>query len=228
MTFPYAYRGLKRVHSSELMSLASEIMMLGATVISMFAAVSTDAIKNGDLSAAGLVWLGLRSAGSMLMNASMITELIGLGIAREDEKNFGHAYRCLLLPLIITGIVTFMSPILPALQLEKYAETVQELIHIMVMFYIARGISRLARKLSDFETGLRAKRLLAVITISFLVSAALFVGSIVLNGETAERVSTALEAAALVLGAVAFLLMMLCVHHAVKMLEEEQQIKTKE
>ncbi|GEM_PF-5630382 len=222
MTFPYAYRGLQRVHKAEIMSLASEIMLLIATVISMFISVSTDAIRNGDLSAIGVFWLGLTSLGSMLMNVSMITELIGLGIAREDEKNFGHAYLCLLLPLIITGVVTFMSPLLPQLQLDKYAETAQELIHIMVMFYIARGINCLAGKMSDEQTGLRAKRLLAIVTISFLVSAALFVASIVLSGETAEHVSTALTAAAFVLGSVAFLLMMLCVHHAVHMLEERQ------
>ncbi len=126
----------------------------------------------------------------------------------------------MLLPLIITGVVTFMSPLLPQLQLEKYAETAQELMHIAVMFYIARGINHIAKTMSDEKTGLRAKRLLAVVTISFLVSAALFVGSIVLRGETAEHVSTALTAAAFVLGAVAFLLMMLCVHHAVKMLEK--------
>lgn len=223
MTFPYAYHGLKRVHRAELMSLISEVLIFGATVISMFVSVSTDSVKNGDLSAINLIWFGFMTAGSLLMNVSMITELIGLGIAREDEKSFGHAYRYLLLPLIITGIVTFMSPILPELRLEKYAETAQELMHILVMFYIARGVNRLARRLSDEETGLRAKKLLAVTAIAFMVSVALFVASIVLSGETVEHVGSALEAAGLVLGAVAFLMMFMCVHHAVEMLKDAKQ-----
>ena len=222
MTFPYAYRGLKRVHHAEIMSLASEILILGTTLISMIWPVSTDTIKNGDYSAISLLWLAMMAVGSMLMTVSMITELIGLGIAREDEKSFGHAYRYLFLPLIITGLVTSVSPIVPELRHEKYAETVQELMHILVMISIARGINRLARKLSDEETGIRAKKLLAVTSVSFAVSVALFAASIVLSGETYEHISTALEAAALVLGAVAFLMMLLCVHHAVKMLEETQ------
>ena len=220
MTFKNAYRGLKRVHGAEMMTLASEILMFAAMIISLFVPVSADALRTGDLTPINRIWLIIMAAAFLLMIISFIMKLLGFRLASRDENNFIHAFWYLLMPLVITVGVAVVGQVEPSLRLDKIAEAVQDLMEIMVTVSVVKGVRNLARKLSDNEVLARGKKIFLVIALSLLVSLGLTLASILLNGEAVERVSTILEAAGYVLDVAAFFMMLVYVHHAVKMLEE--------
>ena len=220
VTFNNACRGLKRVHGAEMLTLGSEALMFAAMVISLFVPVSAEALRTGEITPVNMIWLIIMAAAYLLMIVSFITKLLGFGLAGRDEHDFIHTCWFLLLPLVITVGIAVAGQIEPELRLDKISEAVQDLAEIMATVYAVKGIRNLARKLGDSEVHAKGKRIFFVVVLSLIVSLALTLASILLNGEAMERVSTGLEAAGYVLDVAAFFMMLVYVHRAVKMLEK--------
>ena len=102
MRFPYAYKGVKKIFSAQILSLIAT----AAGIAAIFAAIA--AAKKGPAEAAVsdvllLVALVIGAVSGIVALVALILNLVGIVQAKKDEPSFGKALICTLIALAATA-----------------------------------------------------------------------------------------------------------------------------
>ena len=144
MRFPNAYKGVSRIYLAEILSLVAAILGIVSAIV-VLAGAGAAATGSGGVGA------GLAISGSLflvvtavLMLASFIINIIGVGNASEDEPAFKTAMIFIVVGIlcsIIGGIFAGNEVI------NSIATIVSRVSEILVFWFCIKGISNLAAAL---------------------------------------------------------------------------------
>lgn len=219
MKFPHAYKGVRMIFIAEIVSIASALVALIAAI---FASIVT--AGNGSLGAPAATLLLVSAIASIVV---FVIQLIGLIQGSRDSREFKIG-----LFVVLVGIAaTIVSAVLQSLDATKglspilfaALDTVATVADLVVIICILFGISSLAERLgySDMEEG--GRKLTFYIILIYIVSLIFallpgFNGFIVNPGW--RLLFSILAVAATVLEIFVFVLTLIYLSRATKMLEE--------
>ena len=167
MRFPNAYEGIKKVFTSQILSLISSACLFVAAIVALGAGLtgSVAGVAGGGL-------LGL--AGLVLSILALIFNLIGLYRASADEQQFKTAFTLSLVSLIagiVLGIISFFAGDL----VTVISSIVSQILGILIIRYVFEGISSLAMKLGRSEIAESGGKLLIFLYVVYIVSIVLYI-----------------------------------------------------
>lgn len=191
MTFPKAYRGVKKIFAAEILNLAASlcIFLTGlAAVTGLAAAVNND--ETG-LAVSGIGVLVLVAAAVVLPVIGYIMSFAGMHQASDDEGSFGTAFWFAVLALI----VSLISGLMMLFHIEEsigdaVTDLVRNICEICIFVFVIQGISSLAGRLCKEGTADFGNRVRYLVTILYgLVTIADLVPAFFGESETADMVS---------------------------------------
>ena len=140
MRFPKAYAGVKKIFTSEILSLISTILLV---IVAAVAAVDESGElpsgKNGAIAVVAIVGLIALVLGLI----ATILQLVGLHSASKNEGAFKTAFFFALIMLIITAVGGAVA----TKNENSIISDLPSLLNIFVFIFTVSGISNLARKL---------------------------------------------------------------------------------
>lgn len=211
--FPNAAKGVKRIFTSEILSLIA----VGVSIISGIlglaaigaATVDSETGAFAALGGAGVVAL----ISGILLIIAFIMQLVGLVNASKDEPAFKIS-----LYAVIAGIVlSFLSSIFSKnAVLTGIFNTLSTVAQLIVTLFVIFGIINLANKMGNKDVADRGNSLIKVIACVYIIAAIVILVSALLG---ATVVASILSIAGNVLMIVAYIVFVILLAQAKKMLE---------
>lgn len=163
MRFPYAYEGIKRVFTGQILNLiAVACTILGGLVGGIGAVAGSLATGLGG---------GVFLIGSLVLSIlSLIFILIGLHRASKDEAAFKPAFIMSLLSLILTVVLAIISVFDPTRVVNGISKLVSLVLGILVIAYVFKGIENLAVKMEREDMVSSGKKIMVLLWIAYGVS----------------------------------------------------------
>ena len=168
MRFPNAYKGVKKLFTAELINIAALVLYL---VASVFAVLSLRTDPPTESFAALTGTLVIIAAVALIV--AFIIQIVGLVQGSRDEAKIHHALICVVISIIVTVLVMFLSVIPdPVVRsgISVATEVLTKALTIASLQFILRGIAALSSKLEDEKMEKGGKRLALVILILIVVS----------------------------------------------------------
>ena len=173
MTFPNAYKGLKKVFTAEILSILAGIFM-GAT--GLFTAATTvamdEAAANTEevVAILAIVSLILLLIFSVLGILALIFQILGLKKASIDEAAFKKALIAALISLGLSIFEITLNAVSRA-YIARLFTTLINVCSIFVIIFVIQGIQNLAEKLNNDKMVRMGQALMIIIAISYGCSA---------------------------------------------------------
>lgn len=205
MRFPKAYAGVKKIFTSEILSLISTILLV---VVAAVAAVN----ESGELSSgkdgaiAVIAIVGLIAL--VLGLIATILQLVGLHSASKNEHAFKTAFFFALIMLIITGVGGAVA----TKNEDSIISDIPSLLNIFVFLFTVSGISNLARKLGREDMASFGTKILGLQIILSILS---FVLQVFKTGS----MENVLSVVAILLTAIVYIIYLIYLAKAKKMLQ---------
>ncbi|MBQ7671408.1 MAG: hypothetical protein IJS45_11940 [Clostridia bacterium] len=186
MKFPNAYSGVKKIFSSEVLSIIAAVCLLLA---SFFAVIMVEAASEksetgllASFSATGIFTLASGIVGII----ALVLLIIGVSAASKDEPTFKTAFTFIIVNLLAS-----------ALALIPFSDVIKQIFNlasnvagIFAAFYIIYGIQALAVKCGDAGVEKKGKTVIALILCTYIIAlVATILGSFVVTGTAANVVS---------------------------------------
>lgn len=168
MRFPNAYKGVKKLFTAELINIAALVLYLVASVFAVLA-VQTDPPRESFAALTGTLVL----IAAIALIVAFIIQIVGLVQGSRDEARIHHALICVVISIIVTVLVMFLSFIPdPTVRsgISVASEVLTKALTIASLQFILRGIAALSSKLGDEKMEKSGKRLALVILILIVVS----------------------------------------------------------
>ncbi|MBR2842951.1 MAG: hypothetical protein IKF06_06715, partial [Lachnospiraceae bacterium] len=177
MTFPNAYKGVKKLHTAQVLGLISAIL---GVVIAIFVVLSVAAISTQNESATvvfGLLILVVGIAAGVLAIIAYILQIVGLKNASHDDNSFYTAFVFAIIGLVLTVLATIFSSLNVANGFgDDIASLFTKFSTIIITAFVIIGVSNLAGKLEQSAMAQRAK---SVGTLQIVILALSIVASII-------------------------------------------------
>ena len=168
MTFPNAFRGVKKIFTAEILKLIGVACLLIAAVLTLLAAGSVAAGSDGGAVASGLGATVLLAAGAVLPIIGFIMNLVGLSQAGKDEDNFHTAFIVAIFALIIrvvSGIFTMLN--VGGGVADNIANFISGICEIIVFVLVVNGVLSLADRLHKSELFGTASKLIICYVVPY-------------------------------------------------------------
>ncbi len=219
MKFPNALNGVKKIRTSEILSLIVSLLggVGGALVLTSIGSAKTaeQAIANGG---GALIGGGIVAAiAGILGIISFILQLVGLNAAGKDEKNFRQGFILALVGIVVSVLQTaFASNNL----LSSAFELISSVITPIITYLVINGIINLARKLGNDAMVARGMKLFKFIIVGYAISIIIkLIETIFTNNATMQTVVGVLAIVAAVISIIVLVTYLKYLGRAVKMLE---------
>ena len=144
MTFPNAYKGVKKIFIAEILTIIAIVIMIVSGVLTL--AFIKVAEQYDDAAGGALVSLITFIAGTCLTIPAFIIYLIGIIQAKKDEQHFYYAFVFVILPIIASVFAAIFSKYE---LVQNIAELVRNICEVIAMIMIIGGIKELAAKLNS-------------------------------------------------------------------------------
>ena len=149
MKFPNAYAGVKKIFTSEILSIISVAALLVAAIMLLIGAGGAKA-GSDTATVVGLGGAGLFSiAGSVIALIAFIFQIIGVSNASKDEPAFKTALIFIITGVICAIVASFTKDNGNATTLSSIIDTVQNVSNLGVTVFIIQGIRNLADRLNN-------------------------------------------------------------------------------
>ena len=228
MKFPNAYEGVKKIFTSTILSIIGGFCMVCVAIAAIIALVAAAATVGGEAGAEGTA-IGVGAAAVILLLASgvlgiisTILLLVGLKRAGKDEENFNSGFVCAIFVLVFTVVSTALSSINGGNNFyDDIAIVIANILRIATMMYVTRGISSLAEQLDNqkmVNTG--SKLYLAFSAVLIVATILQLISSIVAYNNVVATAASALLIASGITSIVAYIVYVIYLGRAKKMLKE--------
>ena len=170
MRFPNAAAGVKKIFTSEILSLiaglSSVIAAIGGVVL---AAAATSADNSSDAAAAGLAGLGIFAVfgigAAILLVIAFILKLVGINKAKVDEPAFKTAMIFVLVGIVATLIGGFINND----TVKSIFDIISSVASLCVTLYIIQGIKNLADQLNDGAVSAKSSKIFMLIACIYCI-----------------------------------------------------------
>ena len=212
MRFPYAYEGVKKIRTAELLYL---IIAIGGLATAVMVAVASASKAEGAM-AAGIAVLAL--ALGIIAIVAFIINLIGLSRASKDEKSFKNALLLTLLGIILGFVSSAFSK---NTMVTGLVDAVSSFLNVLIMIFVVRGVMNLATKLGNDEVIAKGnsilKKVIVVHMIGIIISV---VGTVMQKSDTVMMIAAILLLIAAIIDVIVFFAYLKYLGKAVVMLEQ--------
>lgn len=223
MRFPNAYEGVKKLFSSEILSLIAGLCLLIATAAGVFAVASVAADSGGGM-VGGTIATAIFGLGSgVLYLIAYIFKLIGLKRAGLDEPRFQQAFLLAIFALILSVVAAILSSFNVGNGIvDDIVRLFVTIAEIIITIFVIGGIQTLSVRMGREDMVDKGQRILIIIVIVYILGfiatlIPLFFGS---NPATAT-ISGILSIVGTVLNIIAYIVFLVYLGQAKKMLSEE-------
>ncbi len=212
MQFPNALRGIKIIHTAELVTLLLTLVSLLSVVLKPFFVHVAD-------------WLSAFYGAVLFLSIlALVLELLGICVAGRDEPLFRTASLGMVFTLALSFGVLFFEE-------GDLLRTFMELLCIIPTIYcsvtVIKGILRIAKKLDHQPLLARGRFLVSAVFLLSLGAMVLeFASAFLLNGEANEPLHTLVHAVVLLFELTEVSLFLCCTSQAEKMLHSASSCYT--
>ena len=206
MRFPNAYAGVKKIFTSEILSLISAILL--AIVAVVMATDETGELpggKNGVIAVVAIAGL----VAIVLGLIALILQLIGLSAASKDEGAFKTAFFFAIAMLV----VSVAGSVIATKNEDSIVSDLPNLLNIFVFIFTVSGISNLAKKMGREDMAGFGIRILILQIILTVIS---FILQVFKQGSIANVLSVV----SILLTAIVYIVYLIYLSKAKKMLQE--------
>ena len=216
MTYPKAYKGVKKVFIGEILEVIASLL---AVVAATMTAIISAGQGNEGMTAAVL---GLSAAAGVLAILGFVLQMVGLFQAGGDEYAFRTAFWTVIVIIVASVLQTTFTliPNIPSLVI-RVLEVLINIATIFVVLFILNGICNLASKLHEEKMYRFGRFLTWVVVILYAVTALLSLLPVFFgNAEWAVKVAATLALIAAITELVTYVLIFIYIGKAVKMLKK--------
>lgn len=177
--FPNAAKGIKKIHTAEILSLITAILGIGLAIAVIVAAASLSTMTESDSSsAAGLVGGGLASillavAVAVISIIAFILKLVGIMNAKKDEAAFNSAFILVLVGIGASLVAAIFSK---NTLVNGIMNGVSNVASLFITVYIIKGIINIGGKLGNKGLVQKGQSVLKLIVAVYAIS---IVGSLI-------------------------------------------------
>ena len=171
MRFPNAAAGVKKIFTSEILSLISGLLSVIAAIGGVvLAAAATSADNSSDAAAAaGLAGLGIFAVfgigAAILLVIAFILKLVGINKAKVDEPAFKTAMIFVLVGIVATLIGGFINND----TVKSIFDIISSVASLCVTLYIIQGIKNLADQLNDGAVSAKGSKIFMLIACIYCI-----------------------------------------------------------
>ena len=171
MRFPNAAAGVKKIFTSEILSLISGLLSVIAAIGGVvLAAAATSADNSSDAAAAaGLAGLGIFTVfgigAAILLVIAFILKLVGINKAKVDEPAFKTAMIFVLVGIVATLIGGFINND----TVKSIFDIISSVASLCVTLYIIQGIKNLADQLNDGAVSAKGSKIFMLIACIYCI-----------------------------------------------------------
>lgn len=166
MTFPNAYKGVKKILTAEILALIAAIALVAAGVyLYLQGGENLENIPENVLGVVAVIGL----VAGVLALIALIIKLVGLAQANKDENSFTFALILTILSIIVTAADSFyLSENMKAV--SQFVPIATTVLQLLSMVCIIKGIMDLAEKLDRPDMVKKGKSAIAVIVVIAIVN----------------------------------------------------------
>ena len=196
MQFPNAFKGIKRIFTSEILMLISQLIFVPIIIFPVIGVNGEELTKNLEQNSPGylLAFLGLLLAGLIISLVSYIIQITGIVKAAKDEPAF---------KISLTGVIVGMTArIISYLPIVNYnnmisaiCSTVTYIASLVVTFFIIQGIRNIAIKFENDEIEINGVTIFKLYFIIVLINASTHFVSKAFNDDIGSTVTIVLSIA---------------------------------
>ena len=171
MRFPNAAAGVKKIFTSEILSLIAGLLSVIAAIGGVvLAAAATSADNSSDAAAAaGLAGLGIFAVfgigAAILLVIAFILKLVGINKAKVDEPAFKTAMIFVLVGIVATLIGGFINND----TVKSIFDIISSVASLCVTLYIIQGIKNLADQLNDGAVSAKGSKIFMLIACIYCI-----------------------------------------------------------
>ncbi len=171
MRFPNAAAGVKKIFTSEILSLIAGLLSVIAAIGGVvLAAAATSADNSSDAAAAaGLAGLGIFAVfgigAAILLVIAFILKLVGINKAKVDEPAFKTAMIFVLVGIVATLIGGFINND----TVKSIFDIISSVASLCVTLYIIQGIKNLADQLNDGAVSAKGSKIFMLIAFIYCI-----------------------------------------------------------
>ena len=222
MTFPNAFKGVKKIFTSELLGLIGGICAFITAILALVAVVSIGTESEGGFIAGGVGGAVFGVAAAVLVLIGYILKLVGMKQAGHDEDRFRQAFWIAICALVLNVVSSiFRSMNVGGGIADNIVDLFVKVASIFITVFIISGIQNLADKLGKPEIGDSGHKLLTVIVIVYILSMIVTLIPIFFGSNPAtSTISGILGIVAVLLDIIAYIIFLVYLGKAKKMLKE--------
>ena len=194
MRFPNAYKGVKKLFITEIISVIVAFLMMVASVLLALG-------KNNDalLAAGGAIAL----AGGIALIVVFIIQIVALYQGGKDEIRIKYAFFLTIFAIVlslISSIFTSIKSVPVLVDIGGYINTLIKVVELVALEYTLIGIAVLMDKLGNSSLANRGRSLATAVLILFIVSILMNLYANIMDSNAYEWVKITLTIAAIVAG----------------------------
>lgn len=223
MRFPNAAKGVKKIFTSEILTIAAYICLAVAAVLMVFAIAAGKAGDETGLSIAGGSILGvgiLMIAWLVLAIIAFIMNLVGIINASHDEANFKSALLFLILGIAASCTSAAFASSNGLLSSLMY--TLSTLMTLFVTIFVISGCVRLADSLNRGDVSTKGSNVLKLIIVIKIIELTVSLISTFMGGMVASVTAAVLFVVAIVLSIVQYFMYLSFLSKSKKMLAQDK------
>lgn len=168
MTYPKAYKGVKKLFVAGILSLAGSVCVWLAVIPGILGISAAFKGSLGGFFAGGIITFVFLLAGLLLPIIAYILKLVGLEQARHEEAQFHQGFLFAILALIFILVDTVFSAWgIGGAVIEEVVGTAYGIFDIIVTVFVIRSIRTLAGKLKDARMVQRSSSLVWYVTVFY-------------------------------------------------------------
>ena len=164
MKFPNAFSGVKKIFTSEILSIIGAAAMLIAAIASL---ITLGAANDASGAIAGLgISAILLVAGGIVALIAYILLIVGVSKAMKDEPAFKVSLIFIIVAAVSTIVVSFVGD---TTAFGSILKIVTDVANLCVTLFIIQGIRNLADKMNNGEVSAKGQKIFMLITCIYVI-----------------------------------------------------------
>ena len=219
MRFPNAASGVKKIFTAEILALISEILLLFAGVLVVIALAAAQNNANDSLALGTLAGFAIFGFGATVIAIiAFILKIVGISQASKDENSFKTAIICLIIGIVGSLVYSIFQTSSPTV--ASIGNLIYQLMNLFVTIFVISGIIKLADQLNDGVVSAKGSTLLKLITVIYALTIIANIIVLILGGYAVSIVAAIIYLIALILTVVQYIMYLVYLANAKKMLAE--------
>lgn len=219
MRFPNAASGVKKIFTAEILALISEILLLFAGVLVVIALGASQNNANDSLALGTLAGFAIFGFGATVIAViAFILKIVGISQASKDENSFKTAIICLIIGIVGSLVYSIFQTSSPTV--ASIGNLIYQLMNLFVTIFVISGIIKLADQLNDGVVSAKGSTLLKLITVIYALTIIANIIVLILGGYAVSIVAAIIYLIALILTVVQYIMYLVYLANAKKMLAE--------